>query len=356
MNTGIVTDYNNSLHRYRGIGTYTNILIASLKKYDTVNSYTEIAQNEKIKSSIQILHYPFFDFFKRTLKVYKNIKTVVTIHDIIPIKFSEHFPSGMQGTINFWLQKKQLRMVDAIITDSQCSKSDIHSILGISDNIIHVVGIAYGGNDKLVTRDAAFPLRLNTGLTVSYPFLLYVGDINWNKNIIGLIRAFSKLKSQHRALNKLHLLLVGKAFTGPNIPELVEIQKAVKTSGYAEDIIYAGFVSQDELYSLYRAASVYVQPSWYEGFGLPVLDALGRGTLVVSSNASSLPEVGGDAVLYFDPARIEDMVRCLFTALTLPKTKREHLIKAGMKQAGFFTMKRMAQDTIRVYQSVLDIP
>lgn len=177
------------------------------------------------------------------------------------------------------------------------------------------------------------------------PFLLYVGSAFPHKNIDRLIQAFEILKEHHPELK---LVLVGKREYHAK-----QLRRRAKKRRYYDDIIFTGFVPDEELKWLYTNAKAYVFPSLSEGFGLPGLEAMVHGCPVVSSNATCLPEVHGDAAVYFDPENITDMAEKINQVLAFTPKSREDLIEKGKKQAAKFSWRRMAEQTLQVYKEVL---
>lgn len=326
----------------RGIGVYTRELITALQKeYPKDKISTTVLTSSH--GSINLIHYPYFDPFFLTLKVFSKIPTIVTIHDLIPLKFPLHFPVGIKGKIKWFIQRMKLRYVDHIITDSECSKKDIVQLIGVESSRVTVIPLGPNQSEQV-------PLRMANKIVGRYHlpqrYLLYVGDINWNKNVTGLIKAFGEIKDKD-----LSLVLVGKIFSDkPNIPEYKQVKNAIRDSGKADKIIILGYVPSHHLSVIYSRATLYVQPSWYEGFGLPILEAMKFGCPVATSNRGSLPEIGGDAVAYFDPK--SDMREVIESLVRSPEKLAELSIK-GLERAKIFTWVTTARLTHKVYEQVL---
>jgi glycosyltransferase involved in cell wall biosynthesis len=180
-------------------------------------------------------------------------------------------------------------------------------------------------------------------------YILYVGDVNWNKNLPGLIKAFSLLDNQ-----SVHLVLAGKVFSDkPDIPEFRALMDAIKQSGKSALIHLLGYIPSHHLGGIYRQATIYCQPSWDEGFGLPVLEAMKAGCPVVSSSRGSLKEVAGEAALYFDPGR--DNLTEIFQTLLASPAKRSQLIEAGLLQSKQFSWAKTATLTKAIYAQLLSL-
>ncbi|MCX6724680.1 MAG: glycosyltransferase family 1 protein [Candidatus Shapirobacteria bacterium] len=178
-------------------------------------------------------------------------------------------------------------------------------------------------------------------------FVLYVGDVNYNKNISGLIKAFADIKDQN-----LKLVLVGKAFMDKEIKETQEISKLVKLLGLEKKVISLGWVSSEELAAIYNQATVYCQPSFYEGFGLPVLEAMACGCPVVCADNSSLKEICGQAALMVKIDTIYSIAQGISLLLD-NKTKREELSQKGLEWVKNFSWQKTAQKTYEVYKKLV---
>lgn len=345
----------NSAHKLRGIGYYTHNLIQYLKRDDSIEivEFQDLTKLQKV----DLIHYPWFDLYFHTLPLQKPFPTVVTIHDVIPLIFKEHYPVGIKGKINFLLQKVALKNCQAFITDSDTSKQDIIQHLKLESEKVFPIPLAAEEGFKLLTDTKLLYAKRKLNLPDRY--LLYVGDANWVKNIPFLIKAFRKLKNISSDLNNLKLILVGRVFLKRvkdiNHPELESLKlanKLIEEQGLEESIVRVGNLEKDELAAFYNLATVYVQPSFYEGFGLPVLEAFACGVPVVCSNGGSLPEVGGDAALFFDPQNLNQFINLLREVLQ-NMSLREKLIKLGLKQAEKFSWQKVVDETKAVYMKIL---
>lgn len=328
----------------RGVGVYTRELIKALRKQYPRDQFIEKSGNP-YSGTPDLIHYPFFDPFYLTLPWYYRQKTIVTIHDLIPLKYPTHFKPGVRGSLKWIIQKHRVQSASAIITDSRSSAQDIHNLLNINEDKIHVIPLAPSGT--ITTFAVSRKVKKLYHLPEKY--ILYVGDINWNKNVLGLITSFGQLRDQST-----HLILVGKVFGElPKISELSTIMTVIQSSPKRELIHTLGYVPSHHLGSIYQQATLYCQPSWDEGFGLPILEAMRSGCPVVSSNRGSLSEVGGDAVLYFDPDK-NDLVKALNTLLA-SAPRRQALIESGYAQAKRFSWESTAILTKAVYSKVLSL-
>lgn len=341
----------NSGHKARGIGYYTSHLIEFLKQQNLVE-VQEFTNQSEVKNA-DVIHYPLFDLFFNTLPLKRLFPTVVTVHDVIPLLFPENYPVGIKGKINFILQKIALRSCKYIITDSNISKIDIVKHLKIEADKVFVVPLASDLKYKVINNDSKL-LLVKRKFHLPDQFLLYVGDANWVKNLPFLIEGFLQLLKSPGMAN-IKLILIGGVFLKdvenidhPELRSLKQVNKLIKQYGLNQNIIRPGLIDEDELVAFYNLATIYVQPSLYEGFGLPILESLACGTPVLSSDRGSLKEIGGQSVLYFDPTNIRQFTSLAQTFLK-DRSLQEKLSKLGLKQAAKFSWDKVAQETKKVY-------
>ncbi len=341
-----------SAHQFRGVGSYTKRLVEALQLIKLPNFSVQLIKQGKIPSNCNIVHYPYFDLFWLTLPIKKPKPRVVTIHDVIPLVFPQHFPPGIKGKIKFQIQKFSLKGVKAVITDSKNSKKDIANWLTYPKEKIYVVPLAPGKEFRPITNHQSL-IATKKKYQLPDTFVLYVGDVNYNKNIPGLVKACKKIK--------VPLVIVGKQAVEKNIdrrhPEnrdLVWLQtycQSPVTSHQSPVVTLTGFVPDGDLVAIYNLATVYCQPSFYEGFGLPVLEAMACGCPVVAANTLSLSEICGKAAVMVNPYDINSI------ANGLEKVIRETKIRNTLKEKGLawvknFSWERAANQTIKVYQNV----
>lgn len=326
---GFITSPLISGHAVRGVGFYTQRLLTSLKS-QAVNYDIKIVENGL---DCQIVHYPFFDLFNHTLSILKKSKTVVTVHDVIPLEFPERYPPGIKGSVNLLLQKLALSRIDSVITDSYASLTAIHKYLNVDHQKLKLIYLAAAEVYKPINNKALLT-RIKTKYQLPDKFVLYVGDVNWNKNIPGLIQACH--------LARLPLVIVGKNALKVDFLDLTHPQLQHLRGIKWEGVHRLGFVPDADLVVIYNLAKVYCQPSFAEGFGLPVLEAMSCGTAVACSKTHSLPEIAGDAATYFEPANVQDMAKALSNASA----------KNTIVQASKFSWDKTASETLQVYQEL----
>ena len=336
-------------HRVRGTGFYIENLQKSLIQYFPENNYTFFSRGEFLLNAIDIVHYPYFEPFFLTLPFRKKFRTVVTVHDLTPFVFPKDFPTGVKGRIKWLLQRNNLRNADAIIADSESSKKDIITYTGIQESKITVVYLAAGEEFKRIMNEELRINNLRNKYNLPEKFALYVGDVTWNKNLPRLIKAVKK--------TNIPLVMVGKALLQKEFDkenawnqDLITIQGLIKSD---KRIITVGFVSTEELVLLYNTATVFVIPSLYEGFGLPILEAMQCGCPVVTTKEGSLKEIAGDAAFFVDAYNIGSIASGIERVIEDKRLQRE-LSEKGLIQAKKFSWEETARKTMQVYKKIYE--
>ncbi|MBK8051592.1 MAG: glycosyltransferase family 4 protein [Anaerolineales bacterium] len=288
------------------------------------------------RASADLLHVPGFD-----APAWKPCPVVLTCHDLIGCIFPQNLPPVSRFYWSKW-QPWSLRFADAILADSEATKRDIIRIAQVNAAKITVTPL---GVDP-VFRPAPPAAQAACRIRYSLPekFILYVGTLEPRKGIDTLIDAFAQLASR---MPDLHLVLGGKK--GWYWEPLIQRIDAV---GLAHRIHVTGYIDAVDLPALYSASAAFAFPSRYEGFGLPILEAMACGAPVVSSNTSSLPEVTGDAGLQVPPDHPPLLAAALELVLTQP-VLRTTLQTAGLDRAAEFTWERTARITCKVYDDVI---
>lgn len=328
-----------SAHGARGIGSYTKTLFSALKKEKGVEIIPFEGPSRVPKADL--VHYPYFDLFFHTLPIFGRNRLVITIHDVIPLVFPSYFPAGKRGYINLFLQKLALRRSSAIITDSRASKADITNKLSVPAEKIHVVYIAPSNVFR--------PQKINKSIVKKYnlpeKFILYVGDVNWNKNILGLLRAVKIIS--------LPLVMVGKAIKDGKTAQSKEIQLRIRELKIDKIVVQAGYVPDQDLVNIYNSAYLTVLPSFYEGFGLPILESMACGTPVVCSSNSSLVEIGTKTAIFCDPDNPVDIAKKINSVFMLNSVQYKKLQKKSIEHARNFNSQKFVQETLTVYRSAI---
>jgi glycosyltransferase involved in cell wall biosynthesis len=274
----------------------------------------------------------------------KKIKTVITVHDVIPLTHKKEFPVGIKGNLRWRFNKFLLKKMDGIITDSAASKDNIIKVTKISTNKIFPVLLSVDEEFEKLKVDTE---KIRRKFDLPEKFFLYVGDVTWNKNLPRIVKA-SKIA-------KIPLVMVGKALIetdfdrkNPWNKDRIEVLKLTQNDPL---FIKLGFVETSELVALYKMTQALLMPSLDEGFGLPVLEAMSAGCPVITSKCGSLPEVGGDAAMYVEAENVEDIVKNI-TKIYEDENLRKSLIIKGKKQAEKFSLQRMIENTVKVYEEI----
>jgi glycosyltransferase involved in cell wall biosynthesis len=320
--------------------------VSALETYGKQHTCLFFTGKQSVPQDADIVHYPYFDPFFLTLPMVKRKPVVVTVHDLIPLVFPDKFPAGMRGSIKWKVQKLSLHGARRIIADSNSSKNDIARLAGINKEIIDTVYLAPDPAYQPITSQTLLSAaRKKYSLPRNY--LLYLGDVNWNKNVTGLLRAFTDLRKRNE-FSQFRLVLAGGAFLDDSLAETREINQCISDHVLEKSVIRPGSVSIEDLSCLYSMASVYVQPSFYEGFGLPVLEAMACGCPVVSTNTSSLKEIAGPAIQV--SPKPEDLATGIIKMLI---TDRKSQLKRQSEWVKQFTWKKVAGETLAAYERVL---
>jgi glycosyltransferase involved in cell wall biosynthesis len=269
-----------------------------------------------------------------------SYRRVVTIHDAIAYRY----PEGYSWSNNFLHRRfvpASLRNVDAVVTVSDHAKADIRRFLHLPETRVHVV--PNGVSDRFRPVDARLAADVARRHGLERPFILYVGTRQARKNLVRLLAAFARLRT---VVPSHDLALVGP--TGPGDRQLEQEIEARALGGHARLLPP---VADEDLPAIYSAASLFVFPSLYEGFGLPVIEAMACGTPVVCSDATALPEVAGGAALLVDATKSDLLSEGMARVLTEP-TLGADLRRRGTEHARGFTWDAAARATLGVYRSV----
>lgn len=269
-------------------------------------------------------------------------KKVITIHDLTFLKF----PFYSNNIVKTYTKriKKCLEWTDLVITFSENSKRDIISYLNVSPNKIYITPEASRYYPSFLNDYDTEALKQQISYDFNQPYILFVSTLEPRKNIVNLVRAFNLLKQVYKIPHS--LILIGqKGWDYQHI--FAEINQSI----FKKDIYHLGYLSDELVALFYQEADVFVYPSLYEGFGLPVLEAMNLGCPVVTSNVSSLPEVAGDAAMFInpnDPTSIAYGINRVISDSQL----RQDLIEKGRIRAKLFSWENTARQTIKAYKTI----
>ena len=279
-------------------------------------------------------------------------KTVAFIHDITTILYPQYHL--IKNKILYHFRFKNIKKyANAVLTNSENTKRDIIERIGITADKIFVTPFGVHERFRHISKtddsDSVKNERIAVqGVLKKYgieePYICYLGTIEPRKNLNNLLQAFYELKHQEKIPHK--LVLIGK--DGWFYEEIYQKISELNLTG---DVVRTGFVSDEDVPYLLNGAEVFIYPSFYEGFGLPVLEAMACGTPVVTSSGSSLPEVGGDSVKYADPMSHTDIASRILEFIKSPE-EREKFSKLGIERAKHFTWEKCAKETLKIYKSI----
>jgi len=356
-----------------GVGRFISELVNSLSDVDTQNEYVvfttpwgrehlHVRPNFEIKTptmprpvrllweqtmlpmlvrkyKIDVLHGQGF-----TLPYFPSAKSVVTIYDMTWFSHA----STHQGIKTLYFKTMipaSLRRADHVVTISESAHADLLKMFpALSGKITTTLGGVASIFFNAAHSDRAAAEAL-ARYEIDVPFILSVGMIQPRKNVPRLVKAFAGLRQTRNIPHK--LVLVGKLGWQTD-----EVFQSLTEAGVADHVIFTGFVPDEDLVHLYRKAAVLAYPSLYEGFGLPIVEAMAAGSPVVTSRNSSLEEVAGTAAELCDPENVDDIADKIWNVISKP-TIAERYIAAGKVQAQKFAWAQTARDTLRAYQSAM---
>lgn len=355
------------LSQRTGIGRYTYHLIDSLGKIDHANDYVLYAAQRLFDIKRRLPDFSRYKNFKKRIDYWNRGigksdiyhlpcpdaigsypgKLIVTIHDLIYKTYPQsHNPQTIELTEQY--MQAIAAKADRIICVSENTRRDLHSFFGIP---LVKSCVVYNGVDH----DMFYPLapqeRLNAQgqlkeLGIEKPYVLYVGTIEPRKNLAGLLESFALLKSKKAFQGALVVTGMKGWMTG-------DTGALINQLGIQSDVIFTGFVNDRQLCQLYNMASLFVFPSFYEGFGFPILEAFCCGAAVITSQTSSCAEIAAQAAMTVDPKDTKAMAGAMEQVLT-DKTINESLRLSGLKRAKDFSFLATAEKTLKAYQSMVN--
>jgi glycosyltransferase involved in cell wall biosynthesis len=290
---------------------------------------------------LDLAHVPYF-----ASPLLPSLPTVVTVHDLIPIVLPA-YRGNLLVRLYTGLVAAAARRAQLILTDSQSSRRDILARLGVPAERVRVVYLAASA-DYLPVIDQARLEMARRKYHLPERFILYLGGFDRRKNVCGLLRAY---KCASGSLGQKYPLLLAGRLPAQESAIFPDLKREIAELGVEETAIPIGWVAEEDKPALYSLASLFVYPSFYEGFGLPVLEAMACGTPVVASRAASLPEIVGEAGLLVDPQQVTQMAQAIICALS-DETLRLEMRESGLAQAQRFSWRETAQQTLAAYREV----
>jgi glycosyltransferase involved in cell wall biosynthesis len=354
-----------------GFGNYALNLLRELSNLDSENQYYVYLNREYENQEIfykdnftkiilrarpeiyKHIHIPFhihyknrsielFHFLYNAPSVVFNIPFVLTIHDV-SYKHVPHMISirnKLSLSLQLYINAKKAKR---IITDSETSKKDIIRFFNVNPENIEVIYLSVD-NNFLIKRDEEKKLKISAKYDLPEKYILYVGTFLPHKNLETLIIGFKELNQHYKLSHK--LVLAGKK--GRNYKKIENLLSQLKMNN---DVKIIGFVPDEDLPYIYSLSDLFVFPSLYEGFGLPLLEAMASGVPVLASNSSCLPEIAGDAALYFNPKDSRDLNAKIVSILD-NKILSKELISKGFNRVKHFSWKKMTEKTLMLYEDV----
>lgn len=363
----IAFDAKRFFHNTSGLGNYSRDLVRILSEYEPENEYLLLNKNKSERGK-EILERPNVQFIEtskgnlsRQLKMGKDaqkqgadifhglsgelplkwdltpIKKVVTIHDLIFVRYPQYY-SFFDRKIHFWKFKKAADTADRIIAISEQTKKDIIQYLKVPETKIEVI---YQGCHHAFKEQQSPELMQAVHEKFKLPerFILNVGTIEDRKNLLNVVKAISR--------TEIPLVVVGR-----KTKYYQKIESFLKKNKMEKQVLFLEGVSMDELACLYKLADIFVYPSFFEGFGIPVIEALFSKTVVVTSNASCLPEAGGKDSVYVNPDNDLD-IRAKLKFLWENESERKRREEKGFEFVQKFNDEPIAKELIKFYQKII---
>lgn len=325
---------------YTGVENYTKNILQNITARLDVNSATPKTDNKYLAHlwTHFILPFKCGDILFcpaniAPLFVPRSKKLVVTVHDVAFLSYPDSFSSLFRSYYQ-WLVPKVIHRADKIITISQASKKEILRYYPFAKNKIEVISLGLDNNFHLLPNIE----QKNQ--------ILYVGSLNTRKNFTSVIQAFDQLPYE-----QYQLVIVGNFSSNFHLDK--KTQDLLEKSKRNPNIEFKSHISDNELTLLYNESKLFLFPSFYEGFGLPPLEAMACGTPVITSNLSSMPEVCGDAAIYIDPHSVEDISQKIQTILS-NEALQQKLINKGLEHIKQFTWEKATDEHIKVFKEVLE--
>ena len=362
-----VGELNRFLHGVSGadvtIGTFDHNSFHSMRACDTVIQRLPVARltvrqqivyplalRGDVTRKFDILHFPAH----MDAPSWGVQKTIVTVLDLIPLLFQDLYSAGKSQwrfKLARWLELRAIRNASLILAISETTKRDVHRLLGIPEEKIIVTPL---GIDERFSRatlhESDEVVRARYRIPVGRPIILYVGGIDPRKNWGLMLRATKEIVTQARAQGTPPpvLVMAGKIQSDKEYPGLIALKDSLSLS---DDVVFAGFVPDTDLFQLYAASACFFFPSRYEGFGLPPLEAMAAGVPVVSSNAPAMREFLDGYVDFVDPDDLSGAVAALQHVMVDTPQLRERR-ERGRLHAQTFTWQRTGEATLRAYEQL----
>ena len=380
MRVGI--DYSPAVNQRAGIGRYTKCIVSELAKLDRENEYVLFYPSRNLKQDgfpppgasnfrrvqipvsdrsltnlwfqlgvpfpvdlftgpVDVCHFPDF-----TLPPLRSGKTVLTVHDLSFLVHPEYAEKGLRQYLER-VVPPSVADASLVLADSESTGNDLMVLLDVPPERVEVLLPGVEPRFAPVVDEIALE-STRRKYDISFPYILTICTIEPRKNLIGLMKAFSRFKEMTQSPHKL-VIGGGKGWL------YQDVFATAHAIDVADDIVFLGYVEEDDLPALYTMSDLFAWVSFYEGFGLPVLEAMACGTPVVGSNRASLPEVIGDAGLLVAPDEI-DAIADAFRSVLGDEELAAELAGRGRKQASLFSWRSTAEQLLSIYQRLASDP
>jgi glycosyltransferase involved in cell wall biosynthesis len=337
--------------KLKWIKKYSNV---SVKKFNYPNKllnfcfwYLKWPKIDQLLGGVDVVFFPNIIFGS----VSKKAKVIVTMHDLSFERHAENFSLVRKLWHVFVNPKEFCRRADKIIAVSQSTKNDLVSLYGVRKEKISVIHSGVDSEFTIIDRNDHGLLKVKNKFGLPYKFILYFGTIEPRKNVIGLIRAFNALQDLAISSNNSELEKFSLVIAGQSGWLSAEIYQEIRRSKYNEKIRIINSVPNKDKRYIFNLASLFVYPSFFEGFGFPPLEAMSCGIPVITSNSSSLPEIVGRAAVMIDPHKPDEIFQAMREIL-LSRELYEKLKKDGLQQAEKFKWKKTAMEFLKIVKEM----
>lgn len=323
----------------------TDILVEGVRELfvpaalSRTSAYARLAPLWLARHGVSLVHFPFL--FAPATWAGTSLRRVVTIHGASRAALDDDLVSRFSES-ELTRTRRRLGAFDRVITVSESASREVVEHYRILPDRVSVVYNGVGGG----FRPDAWTEPALAKYGVRRPYVLTVSTIKPKKNVIASVRAFARLRERHPDMPH-QLVLVGYT-----MPGYTEVADEIEALGLSEHVAITGWTESADIPALYAGADLVLFPSLHEGFGLPVVEGMASGVPVAASNVCSIPEVGGDAILTFDPMNMDDIVAAAERALFDPSV-RASLVERGLERAARFTWTEAARRTAAVYRELL---
>ncbi|MBD3300621.1 MAG: glycosyltransferase [Candidatus Moranbacteria bacterium] len=294
-----------------------------------------------IKDNVDIFFTPF-----NSASVFKTVRHVVTLHDMIWKVFESTYSNNLRKDIYFKKTFQAAKKADHIITVSEYSKKEIIKYLKIPSSRISVIYNGIEEEFRVKLSKTAIKNKLEK-FKIDSPYIFYIGGFEKRKNVELLLKTFKRLAATYKnVLANRKLVLAGEILKIKD-PLITDVKKIIAELEIQDKVVLTGKIKNKDRTFLYQGAEMFVYPSLYEGFGLPVAEAMASGCPVIAGSTSAIPEIGRTAIEYFNPNREDELIQRILSLIS-NKKKQEVLSNRGIERAKLFDWQKAAQKTFNV--------